>query len=47
MDCTLKKATVRRYLCLRHDALRQNLGTFVAAYKYAKRLKALIGLTPY
>ena len=47
MNRTLKEATVRRYYYSNHDALRQHLETFVAAYNYAKRLKALRGLTPY
>ena len=47
MNRTLKEATVRRFYYSSHDALRQHLETFVAAYNYAKRLKALRGLTPY
>lgn len=47
MNRTLKEATVRRFYYANHDQLREHLQTFVAAYKYAKRLKALSGLTPY
>lgn len=47
MNRTLKEATVKRYHYDSHDQLRQHLSTFLAAYNYAKRLKALRGLTPY
>ena len=47
MNRTLKDATVKRYHYRTHDELRQHLDTFLMAYNYAKRLKALRGLTPY
>jgi len=47
MNRTLKEATVKRYHYESHDQLRQHLSAFLAAYNYAKRLKALRGLTPY
>ena len=47
MNRTLKDATVKRYHYQTHDELRQHLDTFLMAYNYAKRLKALRGLTPY
>jgi len=47
MNRTLKDATVRRYHYDSHDQLRDHLGTFLAAYNFAKRLKTLRGLTPY
>ena len=40
-------ATVKRYHYRTHDELRQHLATFLMAYNYAKRLKALRGLTPH
>ncbi len=30
-----------------HDQLREHLQSFIMAYNFAKRLKALKGLTPY
>lgn len=47
MNRTLKEATVRRYHYESHDQLRRHISAFLAAYNYAKRLKALRGLTPY
>jgi len=47
MNRTLKDATVRRYYYETHAQLRTHLGDFVHAYNFAKRLKALRGLTPY
>ena len=47
MNRTLKEATVRRYYYQSHDQLQAHLAAFVAAYNFAKRLKALNGLTPY
>ena len=47
MNRTIKEATVRRYYYDRHDRLRDHLQTFIQAYNFAKRLKALKGLTPY
>jgi transposase InsO family protein len=47
MNRTIKDATVRRYHYDSHDRLRDHLKTFLEAYNFAKRLKALRGLTPY
>jgi len=47
MNRTLKEATIRRYHYPTHAELRRHLALFVSAYNFAKRLKALRGLTPY
>jgi hypothetical protein len=47
MNRTIKDATVRHYYYDSHDQLRQHLADFVTAYNFARRLKALKGLTPY
>lgn len=47
MNRTIKEATVRRYHYDSHEMLRRHLDDFLAAYNFAKRLKALKGLTPY
>lgn len=47
MNRTLKDATVKRYHYNTHKALTDHLNAFVNAYNFAKRLKALKGLTPY
>ena len=47
MNRTLKEATVKRYHYGSHDELRAHLQLFLQAYNYARRLKALRGLTPY
>lgn len=47
MNRTLKEATVQRYHYENHEQLRQHLADFLVAYNFAKRLKALRGLTPY
>ena len=47
MNRTIKEATVRRYFYDSHDRLREHLDLFLRAYNFAKRLKALKGLTPY
>jgi transposase InsO family protein len=47
MNRTIKEATVQRYHYDTHDQLRIHLSDFVAAYNFAKRLKALHGLTAY
>ncbi len=47
MNRTLKEATVKRFYYDSHDQLRRHLAEFVAAYNFARRLKALRGLTPY
>jgi hypothetical protein len=43
MNRTIKEATVKRVHYDRHDQLE----TYLAAYKCARRLKAPNGLTPY
>jgi len=47
MNRTIKDATVKRFYYESHDQLRSHLADFVTAYNFAKRLKALKGLTPY
>ena len=47
MNRTLKEATVRRYHYETREQLKEHLSAFVNAYDFAKRLKALKGLTPY
>ena len=47
MNRTLKEATVKRYHYHSHEQLQDHLDIFLNAYNFAKRLKALKGLTPY
>lgn len=47
MNPTLKEATVRSYHYDNHEQLREHLAAFVAAYRFAKHLKALRWRTPY
>ena len=47
MNRTLKDATVRSYHYQTHEQLQEHLAVFVSAYNFAKRLKALAGLTPF
>jgi hypothetical protein len=47
MNRTLKEATVKQYHYGSHAQLKQHLHAFLMAYNFAKRLKALNGLTPY
>ena len=47
MNRTIKEATVKRYHYRAHEPLKDHLQTFLKAYNFAKRLKALQGLTPY
>jgi transposase InsO family protein len=47
MNRTIKEATVKRYHYQTHDQLKEHLAQFLAAYKFAKRLKTQRGLTPY
>jgi transposase InsO family protein len=42
-----RNATVKRFHYESDDQLRQHLADFVSAYNFARRLKALKGLTPY
>lgn len=47
MNRTIKEATVNRYYYQSRDALQTHLNVFIAAYNFAKRLKAIHGLTFY
>ena len=47
MNKTIKEATVHRYYYESQAKLREHLQAFVDAYNFAKRLKALKGLTPW
>jgi transposase InsO family protein len=47
MNRTIKDATVKRYHYESHGQLVRHLDDFVAAYNFARRLKALGGLTPF
>jgi transposase InsO family protein len=47
MNRTIKDATVRRFYYETHESLRTHLATFLDAYNFAKRLKSLLGLTPF
>ena len=47
MNRTIKEATVHRYYYQSHEQLQEHLDTFLCAYNFAKRLKALNGLTTY
>ncbi len=47
MNRTIKEATVKRFYYDNHQQLKQHLYDFINAYNFAKRLKALKGLTPY
>ena len=47
MNRTNKDATVKRYHYDSHAQLRAHLTDFVSAYNFGRRLKTLLGLTPY
>ncbi|WAT14642.1 IS481 family transposase [Xanthomonas fragariae] len=47
MNRTIKEATVKRFHYDDHAQLQQHLANFIDAYNFARRLKALKGLTPY
>jgi transposase InsO family protein len=47
MNRTIKEATVRRFYYDSHESLRAHLATFLGAYNFGKRLKSLLGLTPF
>ena len=47
MNRTIKDATVKRYHYADHQQLAAHLELFLTAYNYARRLKALKGLTPH
>ena len=44
---TIKEATIKRFHYDDHNQLRTHLADFIAAYHFARRLKAIGGLTPY
>jgi transposase InsO family protein len=46
MNRRVKDASVKRYHYDSHGQLRTHLADFMVAYNYARRLKALGGLTP-
>lgn len=47
MNRTIKEAAVKRYHYGSHRQLDAHLADFILAYNYARRLKALKGLTPF
>ncbi len=47
MSSSIKDATVKRFHYDDHDQLRTYIADFIAAYNFARRLKALGGLTSY
>ena len=47
MNRTIKEATVKRYHYGSHEQLKIHMYDFMMAYNFARRLKALKGLTPY
>jgi hypothetical protein len=47
MQRTLSDETVKRHFYETHDEPRADLGDFVSAYNFARRLKTLKGLTPH
>ncbi|WP_244171127.1 IS481 family transposase, partial [Xanthomonas populi] len=47
MNRTIKEATVKRFHYDDHAQLQKHLANFIDAYNFARRLKALKGLTPY
>ena len=47
MNRTPKEATVKGFQYRTHDELEAHLAALLDVYNFAKRLKALRGLTPY
>jgi len=47
MNRTLKDATVQQYYYATHDQLKKHLESYLMAYNFAKRIKALKGKTPW
>lgn len=47
MNRTLKESTVHNFHYASHDELKQHLHTYLMAYNFAKRLKAIKGMTPW
>ena len=44
---TIKEATIKRFHYDDHNQLRTHLADLIAAYNFARRLKAIGGLTPH
>lgn len=44
---TIKEAVDKRFQHDDHNQLRRHLNDYIAAYKFARRLKTLKSLTPY
>ncbi len=47
MNRTIRDATAKSFHYETHDQLRTHLADFLAAYNFARRLKALSDLKPY
>ncbi len=47
MNRTINEATVKRFHYECHEQLQTQMANFMAVYNFARRLKALSGLTPY
>ena len=47
MNRTIKEATVKKYYYKTHENLKEHLKSLIDAYNFAKRLKALNGLTVF
>ena len=47
MNRTIKEATVKRFHYDDHAQLQRHLADVLDAYNFARRLKTLMGLTPY
>jgi hypothetical protein len=47
LNRAIREATVKRFFYDTYEQLKAHLSTFIAAYKFARRLKTLIGLTLY
>ena len=47
MNRTIKEATVKKYYYETHQKLKEHLQSFIDAYNFGKRLKALKGLTVF
>ena len=47
MNRTIKEATVKKYYYETHEKLKDHLQSFIEAYNFGKRLKALKGLTVF
>ena len=47
MNRTIKKATVKKYYYETHQKLKEHLQSFIDAYNFGRKLKALKGLTVF